>query len=145
MHCARVVMEFVNAVARLTPRKQLVKKLTHSDVEKWGLKGVELRSHQLEGVSWLVERCDVSQGCILGDEMGLGKTLQARDQLSVFSVLYLTLLLLQAVAMLLYIKHSRKDVGPFLIVCPLSVVGGWEMEIQRYCHCSIGSCTSSSH
>ena len=55
--------------------------ITQLEVEKWGMKEVELRPHQLEGITWLAERCDQSRGCILGDEMGLGKTLQARDEL----------------------------------------------------------------
>ena len=47
-----------------------------SDVEKWGLSDVKLRSYQLEGLSWLVDCHDGGHGCILGDEMGLGKTVQ---------------------------------------------------------------------
>ena len=36
----------------------------------------EMRSYQLEGVSWLLKTFDHGISAILGDEMGLGKTLQ---------------------------------------------------------------------
>lgn len=50
--------------------------LTQKHLEDDGLKGIELRRYQLDGVSWM-KRCFLSgHGCILGDEMGLGKTIQ---------------------------------------------------------------------
>ena len=72
-------MEFVTAVNALAMAKQSVlSKVTQLQLEKCGLQEVQLRPHQLEGVTWLAERFDRSHGCILGDEMGLGKTLQVR-------------------------------------------------------------------
>ena len=71
-------MEFVSLV-----KEQLVRRIhsnsggvTQQDLESWGVQEVQLRPHQLDGVTWLTERCSQSVGCILGDEMGLGKTLQ---------------------------------------------------------------------
>lgn len=71
-------MEFVRAVERLGSRAEsnACKKLQQTDLEGWGLRNVTLRTYQLEGLSWLVERYRRGHGCILGDEMGLGKTLQ---------------------------------------------------------------------
>lgn len=72
-------MEFVTAVKALARAKQSdLDRVTQVQLERWGLQKVQLRQHQLEGVTWLAERCDRSHGCILGDEMGLGKTLQVR-------------------------------------------------------------------
>lgn len=71
-------MEFERAVKKLCEGYSDSRtKLQQSDVEKWGLRGVKLRSYQLEGLAWLAERHDRGHGCILGDEMGLGKTVQA--------------------------------------------------------------------
>ena len=74
-----LTMEFLAAVKKLCKGPSTSGGITQLEVEKWGMKEVELRPHQLEGITWLAERCDQSRGCILGDEMGLGKTLQARD------------------------------------------------------------------
>lgn len=48
----------------------------HEDLKRWGIENVILRSYQLDGLVWLMERHSKGFGCILGDEMGLGKTLQ---------------------------------------------------------------------
>ena len=48
---------------------------------------------------------------ILGDEMGLGKTLQ--------SITFLSSL-----------KYGRGVDGPFLVVCPLSVLSSWMTEVK---------------
>ncbi|CAF4711295.1 unnamed protein product, partial [Rotaria socialis] len=41
-----------------------------------GLTNVDIRSYQLHGIRWLIERYEKGHGAILSDEMGLGKTLQ---------------------------------------------------------------------
>ncbi|KAL5718919.1 DNA helicase [Ranunculus cassubicifolius] len=46
--------------------------------------------------------------------MGLGKTLQAISFLS-------------------YLKVVQKSPGPFLVLCPLSVVDGWISEVDKFC------------
>ncbi|KAF9602964.1 hypothetical protein IFM89_032967 [Coptis chinensis] len=53
-----------------------------------------LKPHQVEGVSWLIQRYLLGVNVILGDEMGLGKTLQA-------------------IAFLSYLKLDRMLPGPF--------------------------------
>ena len=73
-------MEFVRAISKISSSSGgPVKKLTQSDLDGWGIRGVKLRPYQLDGLSWLVQRHSDGHGCILGDEMGLGKTLQVSN------------------------------------------------------------------
>ncbi|XP_072500692.1 chromodomain-helicase-DNA-binding protein 1-like isoform X1 [Notamacropus eugenii] len=83
------------------------------NLRKWGLTGIHLHSYQLAGVNWLVQRFQLQHGCILGDEMGLGKTCQT-------------------IALLIYLTGSLKKKGPFLILCPLSVLSNWKEEMERF-------------
>ena len=71
-----------------------------------------LRPYQLRGFSWLAFLDRVGVGALLADDMGLGKTVQ--------------LLALEA--------WCRQDGPrpPTLIVCPLSVLGNWQREIERF-------------
>jgi SNF2 family DNA or RNA helicase len=63
---------------------------------------------------WMVEQHRLGIGGILGDEMGLGKTLQV---ISFISHLYET-----------------GEAGPYLIVCPLTVLPTWANEFSRCVH-----------
>ncbi|GAB5575450.1 chromodomain-helicase-DNA-binding protein 1-like isoform X2 [Prionailurus iriomotensis] len=76
--------------------------------------GIHLRSYQLEGVNWLAQCFHCQNGCILGDEMGLGKTCQT-------------------IALFIYLAGRLNDEGPFLILCPLSVLSNWTEEMERIC------------
>ncbi|MGH8900833.1 MAG: DEAD/DEAH box helicase, partial [Egibacteraceae bacterium] len=69
----------------------------------------ELRGYQRRGVAWLEGMGELGLGAVLADDMGLGKTIQL-------------------IAHLL----ERPVEGPFLIVCPTSVVGNWEREVRRF-------------
>ncbi|KNC97563.1 uncharacterized protein SPPG_07036 [Spizellomyces punctatus DAOM BR117] len=71
-----------------------------------------LKDYQMRGLSFLVHMYENGVNAILGDEMGLGKTLQT---LSLFA----------------HIKEHSNG-GPFLVVCPLSVLGSWATEISRW-------------
>ncbi|KAE8413200.1 SNF2 family N-terminal domain-containing protein [Aspergillus pseudocaelatus] len=78
----------------------------------------QLKPYQLRGLSFLVYLRSNGIGGILADEMGLGKTIQ-------------TLALFQ------YIKNHDNIVrldepGPFLIVCPFSVIDTWLSEISKW-------------
>ncbi|XP_004380483.2 chromodomain-helicase-DNA-binding protein 1-like isoform X1 [Trichechus manatus latirostris] len=88
-------------------------RVDEQDLWQWGLTGIQLRSYQLEGVNWLAQRFHCQNGCILGDEMGLGKTCQT-------------------IALFIYLARRLNDEGPFLILCPLSVLGNWKEEIERF-------------
>lgn len=75
----------------------------------------ELRPYQLQGVSWLAFLRRFGLGATLADDMGLGKTIQ-------FTVY------------LLFIKEAGgiSEGQPSLLVCPTSVIGNWEKELQRF-------------
>ncbi|MBB5914878.1 hypothetical protein BJY24_003745 [Nocardia transvalensis] len=80
-----------------------------------GLKA-ELRPYQLRGLSWLATMNRYGCGGILADDMGLGKTVQV-------------------LALLLHEKESAardSAPGPTLLVCPMSVVGNWQRETERF-------------
>ncbi|WP_433604225.1 SNF2-related protein [Dactylosporangium sp. CA-139114] len=72
----------------------------------------QLRPYQRRGLSWLAFLDAVGVGALLADDMGLGKTVQV--------------LALEA--------HLRAQGPrpPTLIVCPLSVLGNWRREIERF-------------
>lgn len=69
----------------------------------------ELRPYQQLGVGWLAFLGRVGLGACLADDMGLGKTAQV-------------------IASML---SDRVD-GPTLVVCPTSVLGNWEREVNRF-------------
>ena len=73
-----------------------------------------LRPYQLRGLRWLAEMTDLGLGGCLADDMGLGKTVQ---------LIALHLL-----------RHERRgdSAGPALVVCPTSLLGNWEREIERF-------------
>ena len=72
----------------------------------------ELRPYQLRGYSWLVFLRVWGFGACLADDMGLGKTIQA-------------------LAFLLHEK-ARGEKRPVLLVGPMSVLGNWQREAQRF-------------
>ncbi|XP_072294945.1 chromodomain-helicase-DNA-binding protein 1-like [Eucyclogobius newberryi] len=87
------------------------KTLAQSELQKWGLRGIQLRHYQLDGVHWLTQCLDNQEGCILGDEMGLGKTCQT-------------------ISLLLYILGSCGKKAQFLVVSPLTVMENWRIEME---------------
>ncbi|XP_019331761.1 chromodomain-helicase-DNA-binding protein 1-like isoform X2 [Alligator mississippiensis] len=87
--------------------------LKEEDLYHWGLAGIQLRSYQVDGVNWLVRCYEDQHGCILGDEMGLGKTCQT-------------------ISLLVYLSGNFINKGPFLILCPLSVLSNWKEELKRF-------------
>ncbi|MFC5653537.1 DEAD/DEAH box helicase [Paenibacillus solisilvae] len=72
----------------------------------------ELRHYQLQGVSWLAFLRRFGLGACLADDMGLGKTIQ-------FTA---------------YLQHVLETgvTGPSLLICPTSVIGNWEKELERF-------------
>ncbi len=98
----------------------------------------ELRGYQLEGYGWLTFLRRLGLGACLADDMGLGKTVQL-------------------ISYLLNLKQSVKEApaassgraartsaapdgdeaavcrsGVSLIICPTSVLGNWQKELQRF-------------
>lgn len=86
--------------------------------EPLGLKA-QLRPYQLRGLTWLATMSRLRCGAILADDMGLGKTIQV-------------------LALLVHERETATSavelaaVGPTLLVCPMSVVGNWQREAERF-------------
>lgn len=87
-----------------------------------GFKG-ELRPYQRKGLSWLSFLDQIGLGPCLADDMGLGKTVQL-------------------LALLLHERRAHEEavakgiesvpVGPTLLVVPMSIVGNWVREAERF-------------
>ncbi|MBU7600780.1 DEAD/DEAH box helicase [Streptomyces sp. P38-E01] len=73
-----------------------------------------LRDYQLRGLNWLHQLTSWGLGCCLADDMGLGKTITL-------------------IAFHLH-RQSLADgaAGPTLVVCPASLLGNWQREIERF-------------
>ncbi len=72
-----------------------------------------LRGYQLEGLRWLDRMTSLGLGCCLADDMGLGKTITL-------------------IALHLHRQRSAETARPTLVVCPTSLLGNWEREIERF-------------
>jgi superfamily II DNA or RNA helicase len=102
----------------------------------------ELRPYQQRGLAWLSFLSGLGLGACLADDMGLGKTVQL-----------LALLLAErehatgqsnggqsngstrtpaSQTKTVTANPRRKRLAPTLLVCPMSVVGNWEREAQRF-------------
>ncbi|MFF3016899.1 SNF2-related protein [Streptomyces sp. NPDC057939] len=68
-----------------------------------------LRDYQLRGLAWLDLMTSLGLGACLADDMGLGKTI--------------TLIAL-------HLHRDRPE--PTLVVCPASLLGNWQREIERF-------------
>ncbi|TQL87992.1 helicase-like protein [Actinoallomurus bryophytorum] len=70
-----------------------------------------LRDYQLRGLGWLARMTSLGLGGCLADQMGLGKTI--------------TLIAL-------HLHRRAAAYGPTLVVCPTSLLGNWQREIERF-------------
>ncbi len=74
----------------------------------------DLRHYQKQGVNWLQFLREFGLAGILADDMGLGKTLQTLAHIQI-----------------------EKDAGrldlPALIIAPVSLMGNWKREAERFC------------
>lgn len=73
----------------------------------------ELRPYQQLGLNWLVFLRQFGFGACLADDMGLGKTIQL-------------------IAYLLHVKNTNAEKTPALIICPTSVLGNWQREMEKF-------------
>ncbi len=72
-----------------------------------------LRPYQQRGLAWLTFMNRVGIGACLADDMGLGKTIQL-------------------IALLLEEQRAGENGGPTLVFAPMTVVGNWQREIERF-------------
>jgi hypothetical protein len=71
----------------------------------------QLRPYQERGAAWLALAARLGMGVCSADDMGLGKTLQT-------------------LAFVLSERNAGRS--PALVVCPISVVGNWRDEANRF-------------
>ncbi|MEU5697330.1 DEAD/DEAH box helicase [Streptomyces aurantiacus] len=72
-----------------------------------------LRDYQLRGLNWLARMTSLGLGGCLADDMGLGKTITL-------------------IALHLHRQADESAAGPTLVVCPTSLMGNWQREIERF-------------
>ncbi|MER5940089.1 DEAD/DEAH box helicase [Streptomyces sp. NPDC001928] len=72
-----------------------------------------LRDYQRRGLSWLARMTSLGLGCCLADDMGLGKTITL-------------------IALHLHRQSDASCAGPTLVVCPTSLMGNWQREIEKF-------------
>ncbi|WP_435854633.1 DEAD/DEAH box helicase [Streptomyces longwoodensis] len=72
-----------------------------------------LRDYQRRGLDWLARTTQWGLGCCLADDMGLGKTITL-------------------IALHLHRQAAPESAGPTLVVCPTSLMGNWQREIERF-------------
>ncbi|MFJ2555866.1 MULTISPECIES: SNF2-related protein [unclassified Streptomyces] len=72
-----------------------------------------LRDYQVRGLDWLHRMTSLGLGGCLADDMGLGKTITL-------------------IALHLHRQTDPSAAGPTLVVCPASLMGNWQREIERF-------------
>ncbi|MBT2507832.1 DEAD/DEAH box helicase [Streptomyces sp. ISL-98] len=72
-----------------------------------------LRDYQLRGLNWLHHMTSLGLGACLADDMGLGKTITL-------------------IALHLHRQTDERAAGPTVVVCPTSLMGNWQREIERF-------------
>ncbi|MDQ2588008.1 DEAD/DEAH box helicase [Saccharothrix yanglingensis] len=72
-----------------------------------------LRDYQLRGLAWLHRMTSLGLGGCLADDMGLGKTVTL-------------------IALHLHRAGRPGGGGPTLVVCPTSLLGNWQREVERF-------------
>ncbi|MEE2836082.1 MAG: DEAD/DEAH box helicase [Myxococcota bacterium] len=78
----------------------------------------QLRDYQKRGLSWLHFLGRLGVGACLADDMGLGKTVQ--------------LLALAAMDIQAHLDEGVERPAPTLLICPMSLVGNWQREAERF-------------
>ncbi|KAK2630199.1 hypothetical protein QTJ16_001019 [Diplocarpon rosae] len=77
------------------------------------LVGGTLKEYQLKGLQWMISLYNNNLNGILADEMGLGKTIQT-------------------ISLLTYLVEVKKQMGPFLVIVPLSTLTNWNLEFEKW-------------
>ncbi|KAF2263968.1 chromodomain helicase-like protein [Lojkania enalia] len=98
-----------NSETNIKTRSRFVKMDAQPDYIKYG----QLRSFQLNGVNFLAHNWCRGTNVILADEMGLGKTVQT-------------------VSFMNWLRHDRRQEGPFICVVPLSTMPAWAETFNNW-------------
>ncbi|MFE8938296.1 DEAD/DEAH box helicase [Streptomyces sp. NPDC007872] len=72
-----------------------------------------LRDYQVRGLDWLHRMTSLGLGGCLADDMGLGKTITV-------------------IALHLHRQTDPASAGPTLVVCPTSLMGNWQREVEKF-------------
>ncbi|WP_418960922.1 DEAD/DEAH box helicase [Streptomyces tritici] len=83
------------------------------DVAQPAALAATLRDYQLRGLNWLHRMTSLGLGGCLADDMGLGKTITL-------------------IALHLHRQTDETSAGPTLVVCPTSLMGNWQREIEKF-------------
>ncbi|MFE0519730.1 SNF2-related protein [Streptomyces sp. NPDC058954] len=94
-------------------RERLTDPEAHEPVGQPAALAATLRDYQLRGLRWLARTTSLGLGCCLADDMGLGKTITL-------------------IALHLHRQAETSTAGPTLVVCPTSLMGNWQREIERF-------------
>lgn len=100
--------------------------LTKEDLSLFLKDGITLKSHQVEGVNWLLNSFFKGNGGVfLCDDMGLGKTLQL--------ILFFTVLqnIEKCPKLASFADRVSKD-KPSLVVAPLILISNWDAEVHKF-------------
>ncbi|QKV67462.1 DEAD/DEAH box helicase [Streptomyces harbinensis] len=85
----------------------------HRPVPQPARLAAHLRDYQLRGLGWLHRLTSLGLGAVLADDMGLGKTITL-------------------IALHLHRQATGEHPGPTLVVCPASLLGNWQREIETF-------------
>ncbi|WUJ83683.1 DEAD/DEAH box helicase [Streptomyces sp. NBC_00377] len=94
-------------------RERLTRPEAQELVEQPAALRATLRDYQRRGLDWLARTTALGLGCCLADDMGLGKTVTL-------------------IALHLHRQTDATAAGPTLVVCPTSLMGNWQREIERF-------------
>ncbi|GGW63737.1 DEAD/DEAH box helicase [Streptomyces caelestis] len=94
-------------------RERLADPEAQQPVEQPAALAATLRDYQRRGLNWLAGMTSLGLGCCLADDMGLGKTVTL-------------------IALHLHRQTDTRSAGPTLVVCPTSLMGNWQREIERF-------------
>lgn len=95
-------------------------------------KTFQLRSYQLEGLSWLIRQYDSCINSILADEMG-SLLIHYYSMYSLSNIFIGLGKTLQTISFISYLAQTRKCKGLHLVVAPLSVMFNWIAEFKKFC------------
>ena len=77
------------------------------------LVGGTLKEYQVRGLQWMISLFNNNLNGILADEMGLGKTIQT-------------------ISLVAYLIEKKRQMGPFLVIVPLSTLTNWNLEFEKW-------------